>query len=262
MKIKGVLLFIFIAISISAFSQRWKLTRYEALFGIGSTNIYGDIGGTADASNLFGLKDIKISETRYAFYLGGRYKIQKDLAIKVNLIYGRGYGTDIASKNEGYRGYSFTTNIFEPSFQVEYSFLSEERRIAVSKLYNRRGMVNNIAMLSAYGFAGAGGVIYSPKLDFHGKTPYSIETTTGYSKAGLVLPVGLGIKYVIDKQWSIGFEFGRRFAFTDYIDGISTTISKANDTYYFGIFQAVYKLKTNRQGIPEIFARPLNKRGI
>lgn len=255
MKLKGILVIVFISITLTGFSQRWKLKRYEVLFGVGSTNIYGDIGGTADANNMFGLKDIRINETRYSLYAGARYKIKKDLAFKFNLIYGKGVGDDKDSKNAEHRGYSFTTSIIEPSFQLEYSFLSEERTVASSKLYSRRGMVNNFTIFSAYGFAGLGGVIFNPKLDLHGKTAASVETVDGYGKFSVVMPIGLGVKYAIDKNWSLGFEFGRRFAFSDYLDGISTKFSKANDTYYFGVLQAVYKLNTNRRGIPEFLVR-------
>ncbi len=255
MKLKGIFVISFMMITLTVFSQRWKLKRYEVLFGIGSTNIYGDIGGTADANNLFGLKDIRINETRYSLYGGARYKIRKDLAVKVNLIYGRGVSNDVKSKNEN-RDYSFKTSIFEPSVQLEYSFLSEERKIDVSKLYNRRGMINSFTVFSAYGFAGLGGVIFSPTLNLNGNTPIpDKEIIDGYNKFSIVIPVGLGVKYAIDKNWSIGFEFGRRIVFSDYIDGISTDWSNHNDTYYFGVLQAVYKLNTNRRGTPEFMVR-------
>lgn len=256
MKLKGLLILVFVMISLAGFSQRWKLSRYEVLFGVGSTNIYGDIGGTAQADNLYGLRDIKISETRYALYAGARYRLQKDIAVKFNLIFGRGVGNDAYSKNSETRGYSFKTSLLEPSFQLEYSFLSDQRRLAVSKLYNRKGMVNNFSLLSAYGFAGVGGLLYFPKLNLNGNSPMpGTNYLSGYSNFSIVIPVGLGIKYVIDKSWAISFEFGRRFVFSDYLDGISTKYSKANDTYYFGLFQAVYKLKTNRQGVPVIFTK-------
>ncbi|HEX2936699.1 MAG TPA: DUF6089 family protein [Bacteroidales bacterium] len=254
MKLKGILVIALLAISITGFSQRWKLKRYEVLFGVGSTNIYGDIGGTADANNLFGLKDIRINETRYSLYAGARYKIKKDWAVKFNLIYGKGVSDDAKSKNE-VRGYSFSTSIIEPSFQLEYSFLSEERKVSYSKLYSRRGMVNNFTVFSAYGFAGLGGVIFNPKIDLGGKAPGNGESISGYGKFSMVLPVGLGVKYAIDKNWSLGFEFGRRIAFSDYLDGITTNWSDSNDTYYFGVLQAVYKLDTNRRGIPEFLVR-------
>lgn len=254
MKLKGILVIALMAISITGFSQRWKLKRYELAFGIGSTNIYGDIGGSIDANNLYGLKDIRINETRYSIYGGMRYKLQKDLSVKLNLVYGKGVSSDLKSRNE-VRGYSFQTSLFEPSVQFEYSFLSDERKTSFSKLYSRRGMVNNFTILSAYGFAGFGGVFFNPAIDLNGRNSVQGETISGYGKTSLVLPVGLGIKYAIDKNWSLGFELGRRITFSDYLDGISTRWSKANDTYYFGLFQAIYKLNTNRQGIPEFLVK-------
>lgn len=254
MKLKGILIIALSAISITVFSQRWKLKRYEVLFGVGSTNVYGDIGGTADANNLYGLKDIRINETRYSIYGGFRYRIKQDLAIKFNFIYGKGLSDDLKSKNEG-RGYSFQTTLFEPSTQLEYYFLSEERKGNYSKLFSRKGMVNNYATLSAYGFGGLGGVIFNPKVDLNGKVPVPGETVTGYGKFSVVFPIGLGVKFAIDKSWSFGFEFGRRFVFSDYVDGISTKWSDANDAYYFGLFQLSYKLNTDRRGIPQFLVK-------
>lgn len=253
MKLKGILVIILLAVSVTGFSQRWKLKRYEVSFGAGSTNVYGDIGGTADVNNLFGLKDIRINETRYSLYAGARYKIKKDLAVKLNLFYGKGVSNDANSRNEN-RNFSFKTTLIEPSFQFEYAFLSEDRTMTSAKLYNRRGMVNNFTVFSAYGFAGIGGVFFSPELNL-GRSLLAGESASGYGNFGVVLPIGLGIKYALNKDWSLGIEFGRRIAFTDYLDGLTTNWSDHNDTYYFGVIQAIYKLDTNRKGIPEFLSR-------
>lgn len=259
MKAKSILFFIILFISGHVHGQRWKLSRYEVHFGIGSTNVYGDIGGTDSKDNLYGLKDIRISETRYSLYLATSYKIRQDMALKFNLIYGRGYSNDLNSKNEG-RGYSFNTSIFEPSLEYEYYFLKEERRLRGENLFNRRRMVNNYSVLGAYVFTGIGGALFWPRVTVNSNYNPAKETISGYSKFTPVIPIGIGLKYSIDKSWSVGFEFGKRFAFTDYLDGISTIYSKANDTYYFGVFHAIYHLRTNWQGAPIIFGKPLYKR--
>jgi hypothetical protein len=231
-------------------AQNWLLMRYEAHFGIGTTNVFGDIGGTADKNNLFGLKDIKIKETGPSFYLGLRYKTFENQALKFNLIYGSAKGSDEGSKNAE-RMFSYKTTIIEPSLQYEYYFLTESRNYRTSRLYNRRGMINNFSTLSLYVFGGLGGVIYNPKFTYEGGAPEpNIEKTTGFSKVSVVLPIGLGVKTAINKFWSVGIEFGRRFAFTDYLDGLSTSFSKANDTYYFGNIHMIYKIETDRYGWP------------
>ncbi len=236
-------------------AQKWKLTRYEFHFGLGTTNVFGDIGGTADKNNLFGLKDIRLKETGLSVYVGGRYKLKANQAIKVNLIYGFTKGSDVGSRNE-VRLFSYKTTLFEPSCQYEYYFLSEDRNYRPSTLYNRRGMINNFSLLSIYGFGGLGGVIYNPKVTFGGRLPDSrVETIDGFSKFSMVIPIGLGIKMAYDKYWSFGFEFGRRFSFTDYLDGMSTSYSNAKDTYYFGVVHVIYKIETDRYGKPMLFRR-------
>jgi hypothetical protein len=245
-----------IAFNSFIFAQNWKMNRYEAHFGIGTTNIFGDIGGTASANNLYGLKDIKIKETGFSLYGGIRFRIQSDMCLKLNLIYGQPSKIeDIDSKNAD-RQFSFKTTIFEPSVQYEYYFLPEYRNFGIKRLYNRRRMINNFSILSMYGFAGVGGLLFNPKLTYGGRPPLEgIEFVDNYGKFTIVVPLGLGMKFAYDKFWSFGFEFGRRFTFSDYIDGFSSTFSKNKDTYYFGVLHAIYKLETDRYGRPLLFKR-------
>jgi hypothetical protein len=254
----AVLFLVFLVFFSSVYGQKWKLTRYEAHFGLGTTNVFGDIGGTMDKNNLYGLKDIKIKETGLSIYAGARYKLSADMAIKLNLIYGFANGSDVNSKNAS-RNYSYRTSFFEPSVQYEYYFIGDYRHNTTAALYSRRGMLNDYKMITAYAFVGVGGIFYNPKLSLNGSQPLPKETVSGYSKISAVIPIGLGVKYVIDRYWSLGFEFGRRFAFTDFLDGISTSYpsasSNSNDTYYFGMFHAIYKLETDRYGVPLIFKR-------
>ncbi len=245
-----------IMFSVNGYGQNWKHLRYEVHFGAGISNFFGDIGGTAAKDNLWGLKDIGISNAGTAFYVGARYKIAQNQAFKLSLIYDRSRGKDIGSKNED-RNFSFTTSIFEPSVQYEYYLVCDEPRyLSASHLYNRRGMINNYSRIGVYAFLGVGGVFYFPKVFYHGRPPEpGVESVSGYSKMTLGIPFGLGIKKAIDKYFSIGFEFGRRIVFSDYLDGISTTYSKHNDTYYFGIFNLIYKLETDRKNVPYIFRK-------
>src|SRR5690606_20202463 len=43
-----------------------------------------------------------------------------------------------------------------------------------------------------------------------------------YSRINMAISYGGGIKYSLDKQWSIGLEFGMRKTFSDYIDDASS----------------------------------------
>jgi hypothetical protein len=246
-----------ILVSLDGYSQvLWKRLRYEVIGGAGMSNFFGDIGGSADKNNLWGLKDIGVSNAGTAFFVGARYKLKQNMALKLNIFYARVGGNDKNSRNAE-RGFSFKTSIIEPSLQYEYYIKCDELRyLSPTHLYNRRGMINNYAQIGIYLFAGVGGVLYYPKV-FYSVRPANpaYETVSGYSKFTVGVPFGIGIKKAMDKYWSIGFEFGRRIVFSDYLDGLSTSFSKHYDLYYFGVFHLIYKLETDRKGVPYIFRR-------
>jgi hypothetical protein len=69
--------------------------------------------------------------------------------------------------------------------------------------------------------------------------------------------MGLGFKYVMSSNLSIGAEFGGRLTTTDWLDGYAPNIihngsnySKAQDIYYFAVFNVIYRIKTSRRGLP------------
>lgn len=234
-------------------AQRWKLRRYEALFGVGFLNYFGDVGGSATSDNWYGLKDLSIKHTRPSLYLGTRFKVRENMGVKLSLMYGFIAGDDEGSINND-RGFEFSTGIFEPSLQYEYSIISEERRYSSSALFNKRGMVNNYSQINLYLYAGIGGVFFNPKVN------EAMENAPAYDpdhpKAALVVPAGIGLKFVINQNWSVGGEFGVRFPMTDYLDGYSHPVySTANDLYYFGFINGIYRIRTSKSGVPIIFGR-------
>lgn len=235
-------------IPLSVNAQHWKLKRYEGTFGIGTTNFFGDIGGTADIKNAAGFKDIQLKYTRPSFAVGARYRLASNMAVKMNLIFAITAGNDIGSRNE-LRKYAFTSTIFEPSFQFEYYVLPESVR-ASSALFNHIGMLNSFTSINVYLFAGLGGAIFNPKP----KEAFIPVFSENFSKFALVFPIGVGLKYPIDSNWALGLELGRRFTTTDYIDGYKSIYSHYNDTYYFGVFNLLYKIRANRKGFP-VFRR-------
>jgi hypothetical protein len=233
------------------YSQRWKLRRYEIGGGIGMTQVFGDIGGTAQQNNWYGLKDIKLDETSMAFGLLARYKIDPVYSLKINTILGFGHGDDEASKND--RGRTYKTRLFEFSIQGEYYFLAEEKRYRTAAMFDRRGMLNNYSTISAYGFLGLGMVYSKANVDYTTEDPGPYDKVKS-NNVGAIAPIGLGLKYVIDDRWLVNAELGYRISFTDYIEGFSQTKdSKHNDIYYFLTISVCYRLETSRRGIPAIF---------
>lgn len=227
----------------SSQAQVWKMKRYEAIIGIGTANYFGDIGGYSIGDNALGLKDLSIKSTRPTIYLGARYKVLEVVAVKLNLIVGFLSGSDEGKENDA-RNLEFSATIFEPSLQVEYSFLKEKE--AQSYLMMKgKGVKQFRSSLSSYVFAGIGGGFFWPK------AKENLENfDLDYNKATLVVPMGLGVKYGLNTNWSVGFELGGRLTTTDYLDGYTSTYSERNDVYYFAVINFVYKLETSRSGWP------------
>jgi hypothetical protein len=249
---KTLIIILILFFSFSVFAQKWKLTRYEALIGIGTANFFGDIGGYPNGQNWYGLKDINIFRTRPSLYFAARYKIKMDQSIKFNLIFAWLNGKDNpAVSYQGVRKYSFNSFVSEQSFQYEYSFVKEDRHRFSFALFNRRGMINNYSKLGFYGFAGLGGLLFVPSVKGNIAAAYGLpNTSVGYT---LVIPVGVGVKLIYSNKYAFGFEFGGRYSLSDRIDGLATQQSKFNDVYYFGVFNLVYRIKTSIRGYPMIF---------
>lgn len=95
------------------------------------------------------------------------------------------------------RGFSFQRTNYEASMVVEYNFLDYKER-------------NSIINWSPYFFIGGGLTAVSNR-----------KANDNYSRIQPVIPFGLGLKYRLNKQWNLEFEFGARKTFYDGIDRIS-----------------------------------------
>lgn len=233
-------------------AQKWKLRRYEAAFGAGFGSYFGDIGGSASSDNFFGIKDLSMKSTGPSLYVGARYKIRQNVAVKMNFSYIRLSGNDEGSLNSE-RGFKFGTNVFEPSIQAEYSIISEEERARSSALFNKRGMINNYSQINLYLYAGIGAAKYWNKPNE--AMMASVNYDPDHSTFGIVFPVGIGLKYVLTESWSLGAQFGVRWTTTDLLDAYTSPYSKANDLYYFGVINGIYRIRTSRTGAPILFRK-------
>ena len=84
---------------------------------------------------------------------------------------------------------------------VQYYFISEQRLLNSAAIFNRRGMINNYASFAAYVFAGVGATMFWPEPVIQEPRPGDkYKTDMGVTA---VIPVGLGIKYIISDDWII-----------------------------------------------------------
>jgi hypothetical protein len=224
--------------------QRWRLQRYEAGIGLGTTHPFMDIGSEADA-----LKSLQLSDTRImdAPHIG--YKLLEDFTVKLDLNYLMIGGADADTRA---RSFSYTSHCFEPVLRVDYNIVGGAKELGVSAKFNKRGMINNYGASQVYVFVGGGGILSKAKVrDVDGEevldNPYYHNNLTG----GFVLPAGIGYKLVIDAYFDFSFEIGGRFTTTDRIDGYwNVEASQFNDRYIPTNFKAIYKISNDRWGVP------------
>jgi hypothetical protein len=297
MRTKIFLFSIFLVASISTQAQAWKRFRWETIYGLGISNFLGELGGANQIGTNY-LKDYDFKATRPALTVGLRFKQTPQISHKVNLTLGLLAGDDSWTE-ETYRkarNLNFRSPIIELGYNFEF-YLKKEKRGHRFKLRGVRGLKN--LGLYPYGFFGISGFFFSPQGNVGGDWKWLRPLTTEgqglsesrkqYSLVQLSIPLGVGLKYAVDRRWLVSIEYGLRTTFTDYIDDVSTTyfpqeilLSDAkrgsvsalaadptqgtwigsesyqqrgdptdDDSYMFLLISANYKLKTNRAGFPK-----------
>ncbi|HQK97176.1 MAG TPA: DUF6089 family protein, partial [Bacteroidia bacterium] len=231
---KNLLAILFILLFSSSVTEaqrlraRWKAYRYEWSAGIGASNFLGELGG-ANQIGTDGFKDLEISTTRPSVAVGMRYKISPVMAIHSHLTYGQVRGDDKLTTEQfrHNRNLNFKSNIYEFNTNFEFSFLSSRE----GGIYRLRGVKRNSTFeASMYVFAGIGVFHFNPKGELN-KEWYELQPlgTEGqgisparskYKRTQLCIPIGFGGRYFFNRRWGMGFEFGIRKTFTDYIDDV------------------------------------------
>lgn len=212
------------------FANSKKKPRKEYVFGIGAANFLGELGGANQIGTNF-VKDLEFSTTRPSLAIGMRYKTSKRFGVKGGLYYQLVSGADRLTKEpfRNNRNLSFRSHIFEVSVQGEFYFTKEQQGHRY-KIKNAKGMKNYD--YQAYLFVGIGGFFFNPQAKYEGHwvnlQPLGTEGQglpggpKKYKRVNICIPYGIGAKYNINKDYSVGLEIGMRKTFTDYIDDVST----------------------------------------
>lgn len=150
-----------------------------------------------------------------------RYNLSPRFALKINGLYGTIEGNDAISKANIKRNLSFKSYVTDISAQIELNFL---KYVTGHEKYK----------FSPYIFTGISLFNFNPRARYEG-TWYELQPlgTEGqgttipdvkkrYSLTNVAIPFGLGVKYSPAKFLCIGFEWGLRKTFTDYLDDVST----------------------------------------
>jgi hypothetical protein len=251
MKRTLVFIILFCMIALRAMSQElWHRQRIEFVAGLGTTQFFGDVGGFSKNSDILGFKDISFKQTRFNFELGMKYRILRDLNIRLNLASGMLNATDARGSNE-LRGFEAKTTILEPSVLAEYYFIKS--KLGESYLFSegRNGSSGSLfSSLEFYLFTGVGGLLFN--VNRNAKLAAVGMTNNGFTE---VIPVGLGVNLLFNPEYNLGVEIGGRYSFSDYLDAYTSQHSSSNDVYYFLNVTFTYKIKTNDKGLPAFLSK-------
>jgi len=229
MKRTVLLLLLLLPVLLSA--QRRNRYRWEGSLSLGAANFLGELGG-ANRIGTNGVRDLELSLTRPSAGLSIRFRQSRFIGYKANFFYGRLNGDDKLT-TEPYRrnrNLNFRSHIFEFSTQFEF-YITKERQGHIYKIKNVKGWKH--IDIQAYGFLGIGGFYFNPQGQMNSGAWYNLRPmgtegqgikagTKIYSPFSVCIPIGMGMKYALDRRWSIGLEMGMRKTFTDYIDDVST----------------------------------------
>lgn len=237
--LKNILVLVFIFTSTLSFSQGkyWKKYRHEFRAGIGPATFMGDLGGQIGEGKHF-IQDFNIQATRFAFQIGYKYIIHPYFSVRGEMTFGMLAGDDKWSKNDvrRNRNLNFKSFLYEFAVMGEFYPLKEK----VSHLYRINGVdgrKKNV-IVNPYIFGGLALIAYNPKGELNGNwialQPLGTEgqglggRPNAYSRISLAFPLGIGVKFAIDKNWGIGLELSGRYTITDYIDDVSTSYYHVN----------------------------------
>lgn len=201
------------ALPLLAFFLSFQLSAQRGVeIGIlGGASLYsGDL-----SPNEFGLYFKEISPAFGAF---GRFNLNSAIALRL----GANLGTvmaDDASHGREDRGLSFRSKI------TEFSLVGEVNLFHLGA-YEDRGMI-------PYVFGGVAVFKFNPETKFDGDyvelQPLGTEGQglpgyeAPYNLTQVSIPLGVGLKFLINETITVGLEFGGRKLFTDYLDDVSST---------------------------------------
>lgn len=210
--------------------KNWTLNKKEIRIGFSATQFLGDLGGKDQIGTDYRLKDLDWPSTSLAINLGYRYRFHSIFATTTSLYVGMLKGDDALTKEtyRSARNLSFRAPIIDITQRIDFMIYKKEK---VGKRYNVRGLHGfKNRNEQVFVFAGIGIVGFISQAKYQGKwvnlRPLSTE---GQGLAGGIkkhlpvtvnVPIGMGFRVGISREWRIGVEATYVKTFSDYIDDV------------------------------------------
>lgn len=217
---------------------------------VGAANAMTDIGASSyqQQASMFDVYSRGMSPS-VAVYT--RYKPNERLGLRANLSASMIRGNDRWSPEIEVvnRGKSFTNNIYELAVVGEYYLPKGFKKPKQDFRFN---------WLDFYVFAGAAGfyhdpMVFGPIIDEYDRK--LLESDDVVKNFQFAIPMGLGLKWNIASEWTIGLDFNFRYTFFDYLDGFRRPYSDRNDFYFTTGISIGYIFENNSRNTNRMITR-------
>ena len=209
----------FTTICIAFVAQYSSAQNVEVGISVGAANYFGDLAPTP-----------VISETKSASGIFARINLSSTWAWTNSFMFAQVSGNDKNFDFNSARNLNFKTDIYEYSSIFEFNYL----KYGVGVLDNK---------FTSYLFAGIGVFGFNPQGYYNGQwynlRDYQTEGVS-YKPYSFAIPFGIGLKWILNKNFNFECQFGFRKTYTDYLDDVSKT----------------YPDNTKRGSVPAILSDP------
>jgi opacity protein-like surface antigen len=247
-----VIVILFSAVFLSSNAQQ---SGYKWMVGVnaGAMIYQGDLTPSSKGS---------YKTPSFTFGISAGKILNSYFAVRANAVFGKLRGDDAAYDNPAWRksrSFNFSTPVTEFNAQL---------------LWSPYGNTNHETgqRFTPYLFAGAGVSFVNISRDYSmldttvfafgskQQNGLTIDSARSLPRTLLVLPAGAGISYALSSRWSLNYELGFRYTFTDYLDGFSQAANpNQKDFYHTQTLGLVYRFGGSGGGGSDKLGCPVMK---
>jgi opacity protein-like surface antigen len=209
--VKIVCIVFFTCSSYLASAQRFGIE----LFG-GASNYQGDLQQRVYTFN----------QSKFAFGLGASYALNEHFAVRAMANFGKIQADDKLNKDPllKKRNLNFKSPITDINVTLQYHIL--EMQTSRFSPYVFTGLA--LFRFNPYTTDTVGNKISLQPLGTEGQCLAEYPDRKTYGLTQFSIPLGIGIKFAVNRRMSIGWEISMRKTFTDYLDDVSTSYVDEN----------------------------------
>jgi opacity protein-like surface antigen len=182
---------------------------HGTLFG-GFANYYGDLQN----------KPLTLDQSSLAIGAGLKYDLTEHIAIRTGFMYGK-VGADDAKNKPSlqFRNLNFQSKVFEWNLLAEYTLFDMNKKDISPYVFGGVAVFH----FNPYTSDSLGNKHFLQPLSTEGQGLPQYPDRDPYKLTQFSIPMGVGVKYRITERVVLGYEFGLRKTFSDYLDDVSTT---------------------------------------